>query len=71
MTFLVAHNDDPTDQLKVGFADDDGKAGLKTMKNCCQKMQEENIFRATLIRQGMTLSALAAMATTTENLLPL
>ena len=62
MTFLVAHNDDPTEQLLVKFTEDDGKVGINTVKTCCQKMQEENIYRAILVvRQGMTPSAKQAL----------
>jgi len=54
---LVAHNDDPTDQMFVFFPDDP-KIGIKTIKTYCQRMQEENITRAIIVVQtGMTPSA--------------
>ncbi|ESO01313.1 hypothetical protein HELRODRAFT_185710 [Helobdella robusta] len=54
---LVAHNDDPTDQLFVFFPDEP-KVGIKTIKTYCQKMQEESISRAIIVvQQGMTPSA--------------
>jgi len=54
---LVAHNDDPTDQLFVFFPDDP-KVGIKTIKKYCERMQEENISRAIIVvQQGMTPSA--------------
>ncbi|XP_038049581.1 DNA-directed RNA polymerases I, II, and III subunit RPABC1 [Patiria miniata] len=57
LTILVAHNDDPTDQLFV-FYPEEPKVGIKTIKAYCQRMQEENISRAIIIVQmGMTPSA--------------
>jgi len=54
---LVAHNDDPTDQMFVFFPDDP-KVGIKTIKKYCERMQEENISRAIIVvQQGMTPSA--------------
>lgn len=54
---LVAHNDDPTDQMFVFFPDEP-KVGIKTIKTYCQRMQEENIHRAAIVVQnGMTPSA--------------
>lgn len=54
---LVAHTDDPTDQMFVFFPDEP-KVGIKTIKNYCQRMQEENISRAIIVVQGgMTPSA--------------
>ncbi|KAG8233134.1 hypothetical protein J437_LFUL010364 [Ladona fulva] len=54
---LVAHNDDPTDQMFVFFPDEP-KIGIKTIKTYCQRMQEENIHRAIIVVQlGMTPSA--------------
>lgn len=54
---LVAHNDDPTDQMFVFFPDEP-KIGIKTIKTYCQRMQEENITRAIIVvQQGMTPSA--------------
>lgn len=58
---LVAHNDDPTDQMFVFFPEDP-KVGIKTIKTYCQRMQEENITRAVIIVQaGMTPSAKQAL----------
>lgn len=54
---LVAHNDDPTDQMFVFFPDEP-KIGIKTIKTYCTRMQEENIHRAIVVVQaGMTPSA--------------
>jgi DNA-directed RNA polymerases I, II, and III subunit RPABC1 len=54
---LVAHNDDPTDQMFVFFPDEP-KIGIKTIKVLCQRMQDENIHRASIVvQQGMTPSA--------------
>lgn len=54
---LVAHNDDPTDQMFVFFPEEP-KIGIKTIKTYCQRMQEENIHRAMIVvQQGMTPSA--------------
>lgn len=61
LVVLVAHNDDPTDQMFVFFPEDP-KVGIKTMKSYCQRMQEENISRAIIIvQQGMTPSAKQAL----------
>ncbi|XP_014778423.1 DNA-directed RNA polymerases I, II, and III subunit RPABC1 isoform X1 [Octopus bimaculoides] len=58
---LVAHNDDPTDQMFVFFPEDP-KVGIKTIKTYCQRMQEENITRAIIVVQaGMTPSAKQAL----------
>ncbi|CAN8028228.1 unnamed protein product [Ixodes persulcatus] len=58
---LVAHNDDPTDQMFVFFPDEP-KIGIKTIKTYCQRMQEENITRAIIVvQQGMTPSAKQAL----------
>ncbi|XP_071952153.1 DNA-directed RNA polymerases I, II, and III subunit RPABC1 [Antedon mediterranea] len=57
LTILVAHNDDPTDQMFVFFPDEP-KVGIKTIKLYCKRMQEENISRAIIVVQmGMTPSA--------------
>lgn len=57
LTVLVAHNDDPTDQMFVFFPEE-AKIGIKTVKSYCQTMQKENITRAIIIVQaGMTPSA--------------
>jgi len=54
---LVAHNDDPTDQMFVFFPEEP-KVGIKTIKTYCQRMQEENIHRAIILVQvGMTPTA--------------
>ena len=57
LVVLVAHNDDPTDQMFVFFPDDP-KIGIKIIKTYCTRMQEENITRAIIVvQQGMTPSA--------------
>lgn len=57
LTVLVAHNDDPTDQMFVFFPEEP-KVGIKTIKTYCHRMQEENISRAIIVvQQGMTPSA--------------
>ena len=57
LIILVAHNDDPTDQMFVFFPED-LKIGIKTIKAYCKRMQEENITRAIIVvQQGMTPSA--------------
>ncbi|KHJ77630.1 RNA polymerase Rpb5 protein [Oesophagostomum dentatum] len=57
LTILVAHNDDPTDQMFVFFPEDT-KIGIKTIKAICQQMQEQTITRAIIVVQsGMTPSA--------------
>ncbi|XP_022087343.1 DNA-directed RNA polymerases I, II, and III subunit RPABC1 [Acanthaster planci] len=57
LTILVAHNDDPTDQMFVFFPEEP-KVGIKTIKAYCQRMQDENISRAIIVvQQGMTPSA--------------
>ncbi|GMT14809.1 hypothetical protein PFISCL1PPCAC_6106, partial [Pristionchus fissidentatus] len=62
LTVLVAHNDDPTDQMFVFFPDDT-KIGIKTIKAICQQMQEQNITRAIIVvHTGMTPSAKQAIA---------
>lgn len=54
---LVAHNDDPTDQMFVFFPEEP-KVGIKTIKTYCQRMQEENIHRAIItVQNGMTPTA--------------
>merc|ERR1712228_45084 len=54
LVVLVAHNDDPTDQMFVFFPDDP-KIRIKTIWT---RMQEENITRAVIVVQmGMTPSA--------------
>jgi DNA-directed RNA polymerase I, II, and III subunit RPABC1 len=57
LIILVAHNDDPTDQMFVFFPDEP-KIGIKTIRAYCKRMQEENITRAIIVvQQGMTPSA--------------
>jgi len=54
---LVAHNDDPTDQMFVFFPEE-LKIGIKTIRAYCKRMQEENITRAIIVvQQSMTPSA--------------
>ncbi|KAL7080685.1 hypothetical protein ACQ4LE_000305 [Meloidogyne hapla] len=61
LTILVAHNDDPTDQMYVFFPEDP-KIGIKTIKQICQQMQEQNITRAIIVvHVGMTPSAKQAI----------
>lgn len=44
------------------FFPDEPKIGIKTVKNYCQRMQEENITRAIIVvQQGMTPSAKQAL----------
>lgn len=44
------------------FFPDEPKIGIKTVKNYCQRMQEENINRAIIVvQQGMTPSAKQAL----------
>uniref|UniRef100_A0A7N4NNJ5 DNA-directed RNA polymerases I, II, and III subunit RPABC1 n=1 Tax=Sarcophilus harrisii TaxID=9305 RepID=A0A7N4NNJ5_SARHA len=63
LTVLVAHNDDPTDQMFVFFPEEP-KVGIKTIKMYCQRMQEENITRALIVvQQGMTPSAKQVLRT--------
>ncbi|KAK8402435.1 hypothetical protein O3P69_000685 [Scylla paramamosain] len=58
---LVAHNDDPTDQMFVFFPDEP-KVGVRTIKTYCTRMQEENIQRAIIVVQsGMSPSAKQAL----------
>ncbi|KAK0395845.1 hypothetical protein QR680_001461 [Steinernema hermaphroditum] len=57
LTVLVAHTDDPTDQMFVFFPEEP-KIGIKTIKAICQQMQEQSITRAIIVVQtGMTPSA--------------
>ncbi|XP_067938742.1 DNA-directed RNA polymerases I, II, and III subunit RPABC1-like [Watersipora subatra] len=57
LTILVAHNDDPTDQMFVFFPEEP-KIGIKTIKTYITRMQEESISRAIIVVQtGMTPSA--------------
>lgn len=61
MSVLVAHNDDPTDLMFVFFPEEE-KVGIKTIKQYCQRMQDENISKAIVIVQtGMTPSAKQAL----------
>jgi DNA-directed RNA polymerase I, II, and III subunit RPABC1 len=57
LILLVAHNDDPTDQMFVFFPDEP-KVGIKTINFYIKQMEEEIITRAIIvIRQGMSPSA--------------
>jgi DNA-directed RNA polymerase I, II, and III subunit RPABC1 len=57
LSVLVAHHNDPTDQMFVFFPEEP-KVGIKTIKQYCQRMQEKNISRAIIVVQtGMTPSA--------------
>ncbi|VDN52722.1 unnamed protein product [Dracunculus medinensis] len=61
LTILVAHNDDPTDQMFVFFPEE-VKIGIKNIKAMCQQMQEQAISRAIVVVQGgMTPSAKQAI----------
>jgi len=61
MSVLVAHNDDPTDLMLVFFPEEE-KVGIKTIKQYCTRMQEENISKAIVVVQtGMTPSAKQAL----------
>lgn len=61
LIILVAHNDDPTDQMFVFFPDDE-KPGIQHIKTYCKRMQEENITRAIIVVQkGMTPSAKSSL----------
>ena len=57
LIILVAHNDDPTDQMFVFFPDDI-KIGIKTIRTYCKRMQEENITRAIIVVQLGTVHRL-------------
>ncbi|KAL1236089.1 DNA-directed RNA polymerases I, II, and III subunit RPABC1 [Trichinella pseudospiralis] len=50
LSFLVSHEDDPSENLFVYFADEK-KVGIKTIKNVCLRLQSENMNRAILIVQ--------------------
>ena len=57
LIILVAHNDDPTDQMFVFFPEEP-KIGIRTIRTYCKRMQEENIHRAIIVVQNsMTPSA--------------
>jgi len=57
LIILVAHNDDPTDQMFVFFPEE-AKVGIRTIRAYCKRMQEENITRAIIVVQnGMSPSA--------------
>ena len=57
LIILVAHNDDPTDQMFVFFPEE-AKVGIRTIRSYCRRMQEENIMRAIIVVQaGMSPSA--------------
>lgn len=48
LTILVEKADDPSDQLFVFFPDDE-KVGVKPIKTYCQRMKEENVFKAIIV----------------------
>ncbi|EDW32311.1 GL10501 [Drosophila persimilis] len=61
ITLLVAHNDDPTDQMFVFFPEEP-KVGIKDIKRYCLRMQEESIYRAIIVVQNsITPSARQAL----------
>ena len=54
---LVAHHDDPTDQMFVFFPDEE-KVGIKTVSFYIKQMEDENITRAIVVlRKGISPSA--------------
>ena len=62
LIILVAHNDDPTDQMFVFFPEE-AKVGIRTIRQYCRRMQEENITRAIIVvQQGMSPSAKQSLA---------
>ncbi|CAJ0585604.1 unnamed protein product, partial [Mesorhabditis spiculigera] len=61
LTILVAHNDDPSDQMFVFFPDE-AKVGVRTIKAICQQMQAiVNLRPIIVIQTGMTPSAKQAL----------
>ena len=52
----VVHNDDPTDQMFVFFPEE-AKVGIRTIRSYCKRMQEENITRAIIVVQNVSLLA--------------
>lgn len=48
LTILAEKADDPTDQLFVFFPEDE-KVGVKPIKVYCQRMKDENVFRAIIV----------------------
>ena len=54
---LVAHNDDPTDQMFVFFPDEP-KVGIKTVNFYINQMEGDDITKAIIVfRQGLSPSA--------------
>lgn len=47
---MVAHKDNPTDQMSVFFPEEP-KVGIKNIKVYCQSMQEESITPAIIMVQ--------------------
>ena len=56
LIILVAHNDDPTDQMFVFFPDDP-KIGIKTIRTYCKRMQEMGIYQAIIVVQRQLTSS--------------
>ncbi|KAI9102815.1 RNA polymerase [Phlyctochytrium arcticum] len=57
MTFLVAHEERPEEQLFVFFAEEDS-VGIKPIKKIAERMVTQNIFKAIVVLpKGMTPSA--------------
>jgi DNA-directed RNA polymerases I, II, and III subunit RPABC1 len=57
LVVLVAHNDDPTDQMFVFFPDEP-KVGIKTVNFYINQMEAEDITKAIIVfRQGLSPSA--------------
>ena len=54
LIILVAHNDDPTDQMFVFFPEE-AKVGIRTIRSYCKRMQEENITRAIIVVQNVSI----------------
>ncbi|KAJ3391196.1 hypothetical protein HDU92_009151 [Lobulomyces angularis] len=58
MTFLVQHNEDPSNQLLVFFTDSSESIGIKEVKKICEKMVQQSIMKGIVIYQkGLTPSA--------------
>ena len=69
LIILVAHNDDPTDQMFVFFPEE-AKVGIRTIRSYCKRMQEENITRAIIVVQNVSVYNKDSEQNTTTNSLP-
>ena len=68
LIILVAHNDDPTDQMFVFFPEE-AKVGIRTIRSYCKRMQEENITRAIIVVQNVSVyNEVSEQNTTTKSL---